>query len=257
MNVLALTATATKSVRLSVSQIIGLINPYVLTRSPCKPNIIYAVGGFKTVEETFHQMADKLQYKKTIFPKTIIYGQSFGMCADIYLFLKHCLGSCSTYPEDAPDIPQFRLVEMFTSVTDPGHKSQIIQLFQEESKLRVVVATVAFGMGIDCSNVRQIVHVGLPDDICSYIQETGRAGRDGEVSLVTLLQCRTYHSVDEDIRQYVANTTECRRDVLFRDMESYSHTDMGSKCLCCDICAKCCTCGTCGDKLNRFVLFPH
>ena len=146
---------------------------------------------------------------------------------------------------------------MFTSVTAPGHKSEILRLFKEENNLRVVVATVAFGLGIDCPNVRQIVHVGLPDDICSYIQETGRAGRDGELSLATLLHCRTYHSVDEDIRQYVANKTEWRWDVLFKETDSYSHIDMGTKCLCCDICAKLCPFGTCSDKLQHFILFNN
>ena len=41
------------------------------------------------------------------------------------------------------------------------------------------MATVAFGMGIDCAHIRQIIHVGLPDDIRSYIQEIGSGGRDG------------------------------------------------------------------------------
>ena len=44
------------------------------------------------------------------------------------------------------------------------------------SNLRIVVATMAFGMGVDCPNIRQIIHVGLLDDISSYVQETGRAG---------------------------------------------------------------------------------
>ena len=76
------------------------------------------------------------------------------------------------------DIPQYRLVEMFTSVSNADHKSKISRLFKEASKLKVVVATIAFGMGMDCPNVQQIIHAGLPDDICSYIQETGHAGRE-------------------------------------------------------------------------------
>ena len=139
---------------------------------------------------------------------------------------------------------------MFTSVTDADHKSKIIQLFKEVSELKIVVATIAFGMGIGCSNITQIIHVELPGDICSYIQETGRAGRDGEASMVTLLQCQTYHSVDKDIKQYVANTTLCRQDVLLRYGQLQPCRPW--KCLCCDICAKSCSCGTCANNLQHF-----
>ena len=252
VKVLCLTATATKSIRLSVSRTIGLRNPYVITKSPCKPNLIYSVGVFNTVEETLSPLAKKLEQQKRSFPKTIIYGQSFGMCADIYLYLKRYLGSSFTVPGDAPDIPQFRLVDMFTSVTDPGHKSEIIRLFKEPASLRIIIATIAFGMGMDCPDVRHIIHIGMPADACNYIQETGRAGRDGGASLVTLLQYRTYHPVDEDIKLYVDNTSQCRRDILFNDMDSYCHVDMGSKCLCCDICMKTCSCGSCDTKLQQF-----
>lgn len=110
------------------------------------------------------------------FPKTIIYGQSFSVCADIYIFLRGELGTNFTEPVHAPDVPSFRLVDMFTSVTDSWHKTEIIQLFKKRSSLRIVIATIAFGMGVDCADVRQILHVGLPDDTSSYIQETGRAG---------------------------------------------------------------------------------
>ena len=76
----------------------------------------------------------------------------------------------------------------------------------------LLIATVAFGMGVDCPDVRQIVHIGLPDDIGSYIQETGRASQDGQVSMVTLLQARIYHKADKDIKLYVAS--KCRRNAL-------------------------------------------
>ncbi len=89
---------------------------------------------------------------------------------------------------------------MFTSVTDSDHKSQIFRLFKIDGNRRIVVATVAFRMGVDCPDVRQIVHMGLCDDISSYLQETERAGRDGQTSMATLLKSRTYHPVDDEIK---------------------------------------------------------
>ena len=257
VHVMALTATATRSDRLSITRIIGLRNPYVVTRPPTINNLIYSVGSFTTIPNTLQVFAKRVLVEKSNFPKTIIYGRSFGVCADIYLYLKDQLGAAFTNPENAPDLPEFRRVDMFTSVTDPAHKSEIIRLFKDDpyGNLRIVVATVAFGMGVDCPNVRQVVHVGLPDDISSYIQETGRAGRDGQASLVTLLKARIYHQVDNDIKEYAANTTDCRRDSLFQEVEDYKHVDLGFKCLCCDICSKTCECGQCDQRLRSFVKF--
>ena len=55
-----------------------------------------------------------------------------------------------------------------------------------QSSLRVVIATVAFGMGIDCAAIRQVVHLGAPDDVEAYIQDTCRAGRDGQNLIAAL-----------------------------------------------------------------------
>ncbi len=62
---------------------------------------------------------------RVAFPKTIIYGQSFS------IFLRRELGTNFTEPVYAPDVPSFRMVDMFTSVTDAGHKTEIIQLFKK------------------------------------------------------------------------------------------------------------------------------
>ena len=140
VHVMALTATATQSVQIAVTNIVGLRNPFVITRCPARSNLIYSVGLFKSLPDTFEEFASKLKCEKTNFPKTIIYVRSFGLCADIYLYLKNQLGLAFIYPEDAPDIPEFRLVEVFTSVTESKHKSEILQLFKVDSNLRVVVA---------------------------------------------------------------------------------------------------------------------
>ena len=112
----------------------------------------------------------------------------------------------------------------FDMVTDQHQKDKNISLFTKPSQLRVVIATVAFGLGLDCPDVRQIIHVRLPDDI-EYIQETGRAGRDGRLALV---KERTYHLCEKIIKKYAANTTVCRRDV--KSMENYTHEQLGSTC---------------------------
>ena len=76
---------------------------------------------------------------------------------------------------------------LYHSSTDSVAKDMILSRFSVQSSLRIVIATVAFGMGIDCADITQIVHLGPPDDVEGYIQETGRAGRDGQSSLAVLL----------------------------------------------------------------------
>ena len=79
------------------------------------------------------------------------------------------------------------LVELFISCTDDDVKAQIISSFTSESPLRIVCVRVTFGMGLDCTDVCQVIHVGAPDDVESFILETGRGGRGGNLSLATLL----------------------------------------------------------------------
>ena len=250
---MALTATATKKLQLKVSTILGMQNPKVIAVSPCKRNLMYAVTSFKSIHETFRPVLERLQQERVSMPRMIIYCRQYEQCADLYLYFKDGMGNNFTEPIDAPNLSKFRLVDMFTSCTDAEVKSQIIQSFTDQkAPLRIVCATIAFGMGIDCHNVRQVIHLGAPEDTEAYIQETGRAGRDGIAALALLLKTKFHHQLDKSITLYQNNSSVCRRDQLFEDMDNYQHLDLGSLCLCCDICATTCKCGSCMHNYSLF-----
>ena len=186
-NIMALTATATKTPRRGVSRIIGMRNELVVSKPPVKSNM-YAVVPFSTLEQTFSSVAERLQKERAKCHCLIVYCRTFGDCANLYLYFKSYLGRGFTEPPGAPDFPRFRLVDMFMSCTEEIVKESIVRLVTSDSCLRVVIATVAFGMGIDCHEFRQVIHLGSPNDIELYIQETGRAGHDNLPSLALLVK---------------------------------------------------------------------
>ena len=147
--------------------------------------------------------------------------QRLADCADIYHFFRSNLGHTFTEPKGAPDIPKFRLVDMFLSCMDTVVKESIISMFTQESYLRVVGATVAFGMGIDCLDVRQVIHIVTPSDVESYVQETGRGGGDGAPTLALLLSKNTSWPLTQYTKEYIKNHSMCRCDFLFTKFDPH------------------------------------
>ena len=91
--------------------------------------------------------------------------------ARLYLFMKDRMEEESTEP---PDLPKYRLLDMYSSCTHSQVKPLIVDEFTwENSSLQVLVATIAFGMGLNCCNVQKVVHWGPSNDIESYIQGIG------------------------------------------------------------------------------------
>ena len=143
VTMLALTATATSQLRLKVTQMLGLKDKCVVSLSPCKANILYAVNKFQSIPETFQPMVDQLSLRRQNFPQSIIYCSRYKDCADLYYFFRDSLGPDFTEPRGAPDHPRFRLVDMYMSCTEERVKEEIVQIFTKEtSGLRVVIATV-------------------------------------------------------------------------------------------------------------------
>jgi len=84
VNMMALTATATKTGCLSVSCVLGLKSPFVLTNCPAKTNLMYSVSTFKSVEMTFGKFANKLQRDRTDFPQRLSSTVDHLMCVVTY-----------------------------------------------------------------------------------------------------------------------------------------------------------------------------
>ena len=166
---MCLTATATKQMCSEIIGILGMKNPKVVAVSPSKPNIQYIIKTKQNISEALEPLIKELKSRHVTFPRTIIYCRKLSDCGRVYLQFKDYLGNCFTSPTDAPDFPEYRIVDMFHSCTEPKVKSNILESFCNPSHLRVIIATAAFGMGVDCTDVHQIVHLTPPDSVEAYI----------------------------------------------------------------------------------------
>ncbi len=242
VSVAAFTATATHKVQDDIVSKLGLRSPYMVRASFNRPNLFYKVIPKQKPSDQILRFVTAHADEPGIIYRTT--RKSVEQTAN--MLTKHGIKALP-YHAGLPDATRVKNQDAFN-----------------KDEVDVIVATVAFGMGIDKSNVRYVLHGDLPKNMESYYQETGRSGRDGEPAYCLLLfghgdipKIRFFIDdiTDEDEKKHAikclndmvhyATVNACRRKQLLNYFgeqwppigENQCPSVVDSSSSCCDICA--------------------
>ncbi|KAE8354668.1 hypothetical protein BDV28DRAFT_130454 [Aspergillus coremiiformis] len=232
---MALTATATENVKVDVIHNLKMEGCEIFTQSFNRPNLTYEVRQKTKGNELLASIADTI--KSSHHNKSgIVYCLSRDTCQKVAKSLRD----------------DYRIkAEHYHAGMKPNERADVQQRWQA-GRCHVIVATIAFGMGIDKPDVRFVIHHSLPKSLEGYYQETGRAGRDGKRSGCYLYYCyrdtmtinRMIESSDgskqqknrqrqmlRNVVQFCENKSDCRRvQILAYFNEYFRREDCNASC---------------------------
>ena len=194
-SVCAFTATATPEVRRDIVSLLGLDNPSV------------TVTGFDRKNLRFEVIRSRDKYAE-LKKLTDLSGDG---CGIVYCSTRKTADSlCASLERDGLSAGRYH-AGMF-----PDERSESLSRFLS-GEIRIMVATNAFGMGIDKPDVRFVIHYNMPADLENYYQEAGRAGRDGKSSRCVIL----YDRADADIQRYFIQNSISNSSMSKKELNRY------------------------------------
>ena len=204
LSIHAFTATATRQVRNDIATQLALRDPEILVGSFDRPNLVYRVRARTGLKDQIRRVVERHPTEAGI----------------IYCVSRREVESVASWLDELGH----RALPYHAGLADQVRRRNQEAFLQERAD--VMVATVAFGMGIDRSNIRYVIHAGAPRSLEHYQQESGRAGRDGlEAECVLLYSGADFAKWRQMLEQSGELSDNARR--LLRDMERYA---AGTRC---------------------------
>jgi len=180
--VLAVTATATPAVREDILHQLGIEHVKPIVKGFDRPNLVYEARRADKDADKLKSLAALFTGPHALAGTGIIYTATIKNALEVQAYLN-----------DKLHVP----AAVYHSKLQKHDRTTVHNLFMDES-IRAVVATNAFGLGIDKPNIRFVVHYDLPGSVEAYTQEAGRAGRDGRTSRCILI----YRMSDTRVQNY-------------------------------------------------------
>ncbi len=259
---LGLSATVNEKVFRDVTKILNW-DPVIVALPPDRPNIFLDVVTKRNyhISEDLKWVVDGLVDQGSCFPKTLIFAQTKGTVNDIHTYLKKALGR-KAYKDMTPD-PDNRLISKYHGKVSEGLQTWTLEnILNPESALRVLVTTVAFGMGVNVPDIRMVVQWGKCANMLTFWQQMGRAGRDGLFSTAIWYPKSTMGD-DKDLFEEIKAKTTCVRKLILNhfilpeqeksvldflerrepcQLMCDSDTCACARCKCCAVCKNQCDC---------------